>query len=198
MNSSDDAPHESHSGHRDSALVDTLVRNHREFLAFLERRVGDRDLAEDLLQDAFVRGIDRIGALRESDSVRAWFYRTLRNAIVDASRRRGAADRRLEALKRELDESAARDTEVDRIVCACVSRLASALKPEYAEVLKRVEVDGIPVVEYAKEAGISESNAGVRAFRARAALRKEVQRSCGTCAEHGCLDCSCRRDSSRC
>ena len=38
----------------------TLVANHREFLAFVEKRVGDRALAEDILQDAFVRGVDKL------------------------------------------------------------------------------------------------------------------------------------------
>ena len=49
----------------------------------------------------------------------------------------------------------------------------------------------MPVNEFAKAAGISETNAGVRVHRARAALRREVSRSCGTCVEHGCFDCSC-------
>jgi RNA polymerase sigma-70 factor (ECF subfamily) len=52
-------------------------------------------------------------------------------------------------------------------------------------------VDGTAVKDYAAHAGISASNAGVRVFRAREALRKQVARVCGTCAEHGCLDCSC-------
>jgi len=46
------------------------------------------------------------------------------------------------------------------------------------------------VKDYADEAGISSSNAGVRIFRAREAL-KQVARSCGTCATHGCVDCTC-------
>ena len=55
----------------------------------------------------------------------------------------------------------------------------------------RIEVEGVAVKDYADAAGISASNAGVRIFRAREALRKQVARSCGTCAEHGCLDCTC-------
>jgi hypothetical protein len=47
------------------------------------------------------------------------------------------------------------------------------------------------VKDYAAEAGISSSNAGVRVFRAREALRRQVVLSCGTCATHGCFDCSC-------
>lgn len=90
------------------AAVARLVAHHRAFLAFLQSRVGDRALAEDILQDAFIRGIDKTAALRD-------------------------------------DESA-----------------------------------------------ITASNAGVRVFRAREALRKQVTRACGTCATHGCLDCTCK------
>ncbi len=172
-------------------LVAALVANHREFLAFVERRVGDRALAEDLLQEAFVRGIDKFGELRDEDSARAWFYRTLRNAVIDHHRRRAAADRRLEVLAAELDPDGAASAELENVVCACVGRIAENLKPEYAQALRRIELDGVPVNEFAREAGISESNAGVRVFRAREALRREVSRSCGTCAEHGCFDCSC-------
>lgn len=169
--------------------VVALVANHREFLDFVERRVGDRALAEDILQDAFVKSIDKLGALREQDSVRAWFYRTLRNAVVDHHRRRAAADRRLEVLASQLEDES--DAELERVVCACVARIATLLKPEYADALQRVEVEGVSVVDFARQTGISESNAGVRVFRARQALRREVSRSCGACAEHGCLDCTC-------
>lgn len=172
-------------------VVALLVANHRDFLAFVERRVGDRALAEDILQEAFVRSIDRLGELRDEDSLRAWFHRTLRNAVVDHYRRTAASERRLAELSRDLDPDGAAAPELDALVCACVGRLAATLKPEYAHALKRIEVDGLPVVDFAREAGISESNAGVRVFRAREALRREVTRSCGTCAEHGCFDCTC-------
>ena len=59
--------------------------------------------------------------------------------------------------------------------------------------LPAIDVEGVPVKAFAEQAGMSASNAGVRVFRARAALKKRVAESCGTCAEHGCLDCSCRK-----
>lgn len=174
-----------------SEIVASLVGNHRVFLAFLERRVGDRALAEDILQEAFVRGIEKIPATSDSESARAWFFRVLRNAVIDHHRRQGARGRQLEAFARELESLSNPDEELDRVVCQCVSSLAATLKPEYAEALKRVELDGLPVKNYAEEAGISSGNAAVRLFRAREALRKRVARACGTCAEHGCLDCTC-------
>jgi RNA polymerase sigma-70 factor (ECF subfamily) len=77
-------------------------------------------------------------------------------------------------------------------ICACVTRLASSLKPEYADALHAIEVGGTPVKAYAEQKGLSSSNAAVRVFRARQALKKRVTESCGTCAEHGCLNCTCR------
>jgi RNA polymerase sigma-70 factor (ECF subfamily) len=83
------------------------------------------------------------------------------------------------------------DAELRAAVCQCVRGLADTLKPDLSAAIKRVEVDGLAVKDYAAEAGITPGNAAVRVFRAREALRKQVTRSCGTCAEHGCLDCTC-------
>ena len=168
-------------------IAATLVANHREFLAFVERRVGNRATAEEILQDAFVRSMDKFDTVRETAV--GWFYRVLRNAIIDHHRRNAAAERRNEAYAREATEG--EDQELRGVVCKCVAQLADTLKPEYAAALKRVEVDGVSVKDYADEAGISSNNAGVRIFRAREALRKQVVRSCGTCATHGCVDCTC-------
>lgn len=171
-------------------IAATLVANHREFLAFVEKRVSDRATAEEILQDAFVRSIDKFDAVRETAV--GWFYRVLRNAIVDHYRRRAAAERRQDQYAQEEQLREAEPDEALRgAVCKCVAQLAGTLKPEYAEALRRVEVDGISVKDYADEAGISSNNAGVRIFRAREALRKQVARSCGTCATHGCIDCTC-------
>lgn len=166
-----------------------LVASHREFLAFVQRRVGDRALAEEILQDALVKSLDHVGEIRESAI--GWFYRVLRNAVIDHTRRRAAHERRLEALAAEVEAAETTDAELHAIVCQCVSKLATTLKPEYADALQRIDIDGTAVKDYAEQAGITPSNAGVRVFRAREALRKQVARSCGTCAEHGCLDCTC-------
>jgi RNA polymerase sigma factor (sigma-70 family) len=179
---------------RDPAdVVGALVESHRELLGFLQRRVGDRVLAEDLLQAAFVKGIERADQLRDGESVLAWFYRILRNAVVDHYRRAGASERRLDALARELQDEETVLPDAQAALCRCVAPLVDTLKPEYAAALRRVELEGAAVKDFAEEAGITANNAAVRVFRAREALRKQVERSCGTCAEHGCLDCSCRR-----
>ncbi len=174
-----------------ATVVDKLVANHREFLGFLERRLGDRAQAEDILQKAFVKGVERAQTVRDGESVVAWFYRLLRNAVVDHHRRRGAACRAIDAFARELEEAVEPPVEVTQTVCACVRRLSDTLKDEYAEALRRIDIDGMSVKAFAAEIGVEPNNAAVRVHRAREALRKRVTTSCGTCAEHGCLDCSC-------
>jgi RNA polymerase sigma factor (sigma-70 family) len=174
-----------------------FVAKHRDYLAFLERRVGSRAIAEDILQEAFIRGMGRMDSSDEG-SIIAWFYRTLRNAIVDYHRRRGTQSKVLDAFAAEIEDRVEPDGEMHAAVCQCVNGLADTLKPEYASALKRIEVDGVSVKDYAAEVGITPGNAGIRVFRAREALRKQVASSCGTCAEHGCFECTCGSTANGC
>jgi RNA polymerase sigma-70 factor (ECF subfamily) len=173
-----------------------LVANHRDFLRFVERRVGSRALAEEILQDAFVKNLPKLGTVRETAV--GWFYRVLRNAIVDHRRRLAAADRRDADYALDLEATTVVDDELQAVVCKCIAELAATLRPAYADALRQIELDGVSVKDYAAQRGISASNAGVRVFRARQALRAQVARSCGTCASHGCLDCTCGTTTGAC
>ena len=175
-----------------AAPIAALLENHRAFLSYLERRVGDRGLAEDILQDAFAKVVARPEQAPGEEAIVPWFYRTLRNAAVDRFRRRGVADRALQAFARELETHDVPTREMEGEICACVSRLASTLKPEYAEALRAIDVAGTPVKIFAEQKGLTSNNAAVRVFRAREALKKRVVESCGTCAEHGCMNCTCK------
>ncbi len=178
------------------ASVALLLENHRALLGYLERRVGDHAVAEDILQDAFAKVVANPEKAPADEGIVPWFYRAVRNAAIDHLRRRGTADRAVEAFARELETQPLAAAEMNGEVCACVSRLASTLKPEYADALQAIEVAGMPVKTYAEQKGLSASNAAVRVFRAREALKKRVTESCGTCAEHGCLNCTCRNPPS--
>lgn len=184
----DGAPLDSSPG----APVDTLVANHRRFLDFLTRRVGSREDAEDILQEAFVRSLERIDQVRAPEAVTAWFYRLLRNAIADHYRRLGTETRAAAQYAGREDQAVPPvDDDLFAAVCECVTRLIPGLRPDYQEALRRVDLDGAAVAAYASEAGITANNAGVRLHRAREALRRELARCCGTCVDHGCLDCRC-------
>src|SRR3954464_439075 len=103
-----------------SDVVAALADSHRAFLGFLEKRVGRREVAEDLLQDAFARGLASLPALENAESAVAWFYRVLRNAVIDHHRRGGAGERALAALAREMEEHVDPALHTPKAGCRCV------------------------------------------------------------------------------
>jgi RNA polymerase sigma-70 factor (ECF subfamily) len=173
-----------------SEAVAQLVEGHREFLAFLERRVESRAAAEDILQTAFVRGLER-GAGVPDEKVVAWFYRILRNAVIDHYRQRSTSARAMEAWGREFMEVHEPDAALHKEICECVSGLLATLKEEYRQALRIVDLEDGKLSDLAERSGITAENAAVRVHRARKALRRQVELACGTCAEHGCFDCQC-------
>jgi RNA polymerase sigma-70 factor (ECF subfamily) len=171
--------------------IAVLLANRARFVEFLERRVGSHHLAEEILQDAMAKAVERGGTLRHEESVLAWFFRVLRNAVIDVHRRRGAASRALEQLAREIETSTGFD-EPAREVCRCVSGVLETLRPEYQAPIRAVDLGGRDVRGFADEAGITPNNAAVRLHRARRTLAERLMTTCGACADHGCVDCSCR------
>lgn len=174
-----------------AGVVEVLVERHRDFLRFLESRLGSRETAEDLLQAAFLKGLEHGGELRASESAVAWFYRLLRNALADFHRRRNAEQNALHRHAREAPSRVDHD-ELQAAVCQCVHGLIPTLKDDYADMLRAVDVEGQSVHGVAAGLGITPGNAAVRLHRARQALKARLEAACGTCTEHGCLDCSCR------
>ena len=167
-----------------------LAQHHRRFLEFLRPRVESEAVAEDILQETYAKSIDKADQIRDEESVVAWFYQVLRNAVVDHYRRLGAERNAREHL--ESDTEAAFEPELRDNVCTCVTAVLPDLKPEYADIVAAVELRERPISEVALERGLTTNNATVRLHRARAALRRRLVEVCGACSEHGCVDCTCR------
>lgn len=161
-----------------------------QYLAFIRRRVSDPDLAEDILQEALLRALRSAPDIEDSERLAAWFYRVLRNAIVDAYRRRDVQARRTGRLSEDYDLPDLSESD-ERVLCECFRELLPALRPEYAAVLSAVDLDERSPQEVAEELGLTTNNLNVRRYRARRALRESLEATCRTCADHGCVDCTC-------
>ena len=168
-----------------------LVENRARFLGFLEKRVGSRDAAEEILQQAYLRGMDRGGGLRAGESAVAWFYRLLRNALVDHHRRCDAERRALAASAGDEAAAAGDDGALLEAVCGCVTGLVATLKPELADIVRGVDLGGVPLRAYAARAGITANNAAVRLHRARQALGRQLRRTCAAGSVAALRDCDC-------
>ena len=171
-------------------MLGRIMAQHAKFLSFLRSRV-DPSAAEDILQAAYIKAIEHGGEIRDGESTVAWFYRILRNAITDSYRRQAARTRAQEAFTAEVPLSY--EPEMEQTVCACVGDVIQDLKSEYRDAIQQVDLGGMTVQAFAESQRTSANNASVRLHRARKDLARKLTAVCGACAEHKCLDCTCRR-----
>jgi RNA polymerase sigma-70 factor (ECF subfamily) len=174
-----------------TTAITSLLDQRRQFLQFVERRVGTRAIAEDIIQAAYVRAMEQAATLRSDESAAAWFYRILRNAVIDHYRHRASEDRALEQWAKDLAIESAFDPPTQQIACQCINLVLNKLKPAYSEIIREVDLTENTLESFAKKSGITPGNAAVRAHRARQALKKQLILTCSTCAKHGCIDCTC-------
>lgn len=177
----------------DTAVRHALVEGRRHILNFLHRRLGDPGAAEDVLQAFMLRAISRSGQLRDVRAVRGWLSQILASSIADYGRQMSRQRRRevvmapadLDGTQDEVDE------ELDEAVCRCLYELLPTLKPEYAELIWRVDLQEQPRAAVAKNLAITLNNLNVRLHRGRLALKARLEQMCLTCPVHGFLDCDC-------
>src|SRR5688572_6087846 len=98
--------------------LDELLIHRPRFVSFGRARVGDRGLAEDIVQTAFAQALQRPRELEGADLMR-WFYRVLRNAVIDRHRRAAAESRGLERWRAD-PTTRSEPAGAPRSVCRCV------------------------------------------------------------------------------
>jgi RNA polymerase sigma-70 factor (ECF subfamily) len=148
-----------------------------ELRAFLRSRVpGDAD-ADDLLQDVFVRVVEKVGSLRQADRIESWVYRIARNAVADFYRRR--TPRPIEAVEDVVDPHDEDDggRRQNRAVGAWLSLMIGALPPTLRDAVRMYEIDGLSQSEISSRLGTSLSGAKSRVQRGRRRL-EELLRDC--------------------
>jgi RNA polymerase sigma factor (sigma-70 family) len=170
-------------------VEEPLLKNLQTFVAFARKRVGDPHLAEDVVQDSLVKALASTKRPTQEQDTIAWFYRILRHSIIDLYRRRAVNKTALERLERELDSPP--DREEARVACRCIETLIPTLKPEYAELVRRLDLGGETPEQVGGALGLSANNLRVRHHRARQQLRERLEQTCRLCAKHGCVDCTC-------
>lgn len=151
---------------------DQLVERHmRRAFAVAYRLLGQREDAEDLVQDAFLAVLEKIGSYQAGRPFAPWFYRILVNRGLNSRKSRSL--RRTEAIP--LDASAAglsplRETEQGELR----ERLAAALEtlpPRQRAVVELFELEGFTSVEIAEIMSLSDGTVRWHLHQARQALR---------------------------
>jgi len=176
-------------------LTNRLLEQESAFRTFLRKRLSDDALVEDLFQQSLMKAVERYHDLQKSDSAVSWFYRILRNAVTDYYRSHAADHRKVEGLFQEMvvsgeDKTPALD-DMRPAVCACLGSLLKDMRPAYAELIRRIDLEGESTAAVAKDLKLTMNNLTVRLHRARQGLKASLEEACGICTKHGCLNCTC-------
>jgi RNA polymerase sigma-70 factor (ECF subfamily) len=143
-----------------------------ELYGFALNRLGDRGLAEEVVQDVFTR-VWRHAAEYDAarGSVRTWLYGIARNAIVDLERHRSRRPP-VAAREPEVEGGASHDEPIERALLRWqVQAALERLTPEHREVVRLAHLGGLSVREIADLTGLPEGTVKSRTYYALQNLR---------------------------
>ena len=151
--------------------------------SYLARTTGDRHLAEDFLQDVFLRMVENLDRYEESGRFQAWLFRIAANRVRDWARRRshtervgGAADRDSPAGTTAVDRPLEQSPETELVLNEQISQLEvglASLEADEREVLILRHYSGLSFREIA---GIMDAPLGTVLARSHRALLKLRER----------------------
>jgi RNA polymerase sigma-70 factor, ECF subfamily len=141
---------------------------HNELLSFIRRRVGASDLAEDILQDVFIKVYSGLDTLVNTDRIQSWLYRIARNTIIDYHRTRKSA----EPLPDEIEQRPEHNMDEEwQELGRCVLPMIEKLPEGYREAILLSDIDDLPLKEVAQRLNLSLPGAKSRVQRGREKLK---------------------------
>lgn len=154
----------------DGEAFGEIFRRHRDRMWAVATRVtGNRELAADCVQDAFISAFRHADGFRGDAAVTTWLHRITVNSCLDRMRRERHVVRRAGDLG-DLDLPDGRDTHSSTEVALDV-RAALATLPEAQRLaLVLVDMHGVSVAEAAAILGVAEGTIKSRCFRGRETL----------------------------
>ena len=145
---------------------DTLVR-------YLTRRLGDRDWAEEVAQETFVRALRQDTIVNE----RAWVFAVAHNLVRDGARRDARNRRHLELLAAESQDAhePEEDQTLERAQEAAVARRALESLGERDRQALLLKEEGLDYTEIADVLKIEKNSVGTTLSRARRRLAESYE-----------------------
>jgi RNA polymerase sigma-70 factor (ECF subfamily) len=156
---------------------DSLYRSHvRPIYGFIYSKVGNREAAEDLTSDVFLRALANVDPNREEHSIVAWLYRVARNAVYDYWRAgRAAQIIALDEVRNLRGSTASTDIARQDRAARTATELLNKLPENYRAVLHYRLIESLSVAETAQKMATSQGNVKVlqhRALKRAAELRE--------------------------
>lgn len=167
---------------------------HKQLFGFINKRVKDEDIANDILQDIFVKIHLKLDTLTDEEKLTSWVYQITRNSILDYFRKQKPQTEIPESLT-EIKEEKNFNEELNK----CLTPMIEQLSDEAKEAILQTELGDLSQKEYAEKLGISYSGAKSRVQRAKKQLHNLFTECCqiesdkyGNVIEHECkTNCGC-------
>jgi RNA polymerase sigma-70 factor (ECF subfamily) len=149
-------------------------------LRYLERLVGNPEIARELLQETLSRIASGLSDFEGRSSVRTWAFSVATRVAADHFRRPAA---RLQIVELDEPPEVASDADVDGQLIsgemnACVREVIDHLPADYRTALVLHELEGLTAAETARICGCSLETAKIRIHRARRRLRQALEVQC--------------------
>ena len=144
---------------------------------FIRRRVPDDHVADDLLQETFLRVHRHLPALADADRVAAWVYRIARNVVSDHHRKAATPVVAL-ADTDPVDEAEDCRDELRCRGAGWMEEMIRSLPEGHREAVRLAEIEGLSQQEVADRLGLSLSGAKSRVQRGRAMLKGALEECC--------------------
>ncbi len=148
---------------------------HDKLHRFIQNRVSDTSIADDILQDVILKVHARIDTLKDSNKIQNWLYQVTRNAIIDHYR----AQKQTEELPETL--AAVQKEPVDKAreeISSCLQPMIQNLPDHYRQAIMESEIEGVTQKEVAQRHGLSLSAAKARVQRGRAMMKDMLLKCC--------------------
>ncbi|HEX7120660.1 MAG TPA: sigma-70 family RNA polymerase sigma factor [Longimicrobiales bacterium] len=152
-----------------------LVRRHmRRAFSIAYRILEHREDAEDVVQDAFLRALERFDTLERGRPFGPWLYRIVVNRALNV--RRGRSIRRTEPIPEHASsDAAAPDGAAERAeLLRRLAEAAEALPERQRTIVQLSELEGFTSAEVAEILGVSDGTVRWHLHRARRTLRRAL------------------------
>ena len=140
-----------------------------EIYFFILKRVKDKNIANDVFQEVFLKIHANIGSLQQEGKLKSWAFQIVRNEIANYFNK--------ENKYIDFEENKAEINEEIRNYC-CFDEFLNELSHPYKEVMELVYVEGKKQVEVSEILGITLANVKIRIKRAKESLKQKLQECC--------------------
>jgi RNA polymerase sigma-70 factor (ECF subfamily) len=163
-------------------FADLVKDNQARILRLATGMLRDRDLAEDVAQETFVRAYRFYTSFRSEAALSTWLYRIAVNLCIDAQRKQARVERLDEGDERSErpDPSQAPDRALEvRELARHAEAALETLSPDHKAILLLREVEGLSYAEIARVLRIPKGTVMSRLFHARTNLQEAARALAG-------------------